>query len=387
MTVVIPDWIWIFFTLALGCCVGSFLNVVVYRVPREKSLIRPGSACPSCDKHIRFYDNIPLLSWLILGRKCRYCKAPISPRYFVIELITGLLFVFTYFLLFRSGYRAGIPPFLSGGWLVYLLIIILLSALVACSAIDLELWIIPLTICWLITILAFITSALAPLLIDPKAIRGYFILPYASAKTAALGLGAAVGLGISLLLLVTGVIKRSYEWQHEHDADVPYEDENEPEYNHRLEVLREIVFLLPIIACAVAVYCLTDRVEPIRRFWLDFSQHPAIAGLLGSVYAYFIGCATVWFFRILGTLLFNKEAMGLGDVHLMGAAGAVVGAWPITAAFFIAPFFGLIWAMSQMFFRKTRQIPYGPWLSLGIFVVIILNDYIYAYYNRLFGIQ
>ncbi|GAJ13021.1 unnamed protein product, partial [marine sediment metagenome] len=88
----VPDWIWLIFIFAFGCCIGSFLNVVIYRVPRDKSLVMPPSACPACDKHIRFYDNIPLLSWLLLGRKCRYCKAPISPRYFVVELLTALVF-------------------------------------------------------------------------------------------------------------------------------------------------------------------------------------------------------------------------------------------------------------------------------------------------------
>ena len=68
--------------------------------------------------------------------------------------------------------------------------------------------------------------------------------------------------------------------------------------------------------------------------------------------------------------------MGLGDVHLMGAAGAVIGPIPVVVAFFIAPFFGLAWAGFQMFFKKIRQIPYGPFLSLGIFVVMILHDWI-----------
>jgi len=69
--VAVPDWIWFVFTFAFGCCIGSFLNVVIYRLPRDKSLVTPPSACPSCGKHIHFYDNIPLFSWLFLGQKCR----------------------------------------------------------------------------------------------------------------------------------------------------------------------------------------------------------------------------------------------------------------------------------------------------------------------------
>ena len=68
--------------------------------------------------------------------------------------------------------------------------------------------------------------------------------------------------------------------------------------------------------------------------------------------------------------------MGLGDVHLMGAAGTVIGPLLVVVAFFIAPFFGLFWAGVQMFFKKTRQIPYGPFLSLAVFTVMILHDWI-----------
>ncbi len=405
---VIPDWFWITFTFAFGCCVGSFLNVVIYRLPREKSIVRPPSACPACGKHIRFYDNIPLISYLILGRKCRYCKAPISPRYFIIELLTGLVFVFTYYLFFRSYLLAGVPAFLSGGWLLYLVTIILLSALIAASAIDLELWIIPLWVCWFITAVGIIGSALAPLFIDYKLIRGYHLLPYASAGTAALALGAAVGLGISWLLLVTGLLKRSYDFPEETTEDGGQKAGGSSEterqatsdkrrINHRLEVLRELLFLTPIVACAIVVFWLTKaqgveqqgqiagKIKTIHAFWLNFTQRPIVAGLFGSIFAYFIGCAVVWATRILGTLGFGKEAMGLGDVHLMGAAGACIGPLPITVAFFVAPFFGLAWALVQMFFKKTRQIPYGPFLSLGIFVAIIAHNRIYGYLAWVLG--
>jgi leader peptidase (prepilin peptidase)/N-methyltransferase len=392
--VIIPGWFWITFTFAFGCCIGSFLNVVIYRLPREKSLVKPPSACPACGKHIRFYDNIPLISYLLLGRKCRYCKAPISPRYFIIELLTGLTFLFTYYLFFRSYLRAGVPAFLSGGWLVYLITIILLSALIAASAIDVELWIIPLCVCWFITAVGIIGSALAPFVIDYKLIRGYHLLPYASADTAALALGGAVGLGVSLLLLVTGLIKRSYDFPEDSDTgqaassdqqqatanEHPVTSDERP-INHRLEAIRELIFLTPVIALSLAAYWLTKNVAPVREFWLNFSQKPIVAGLFGSIFAYFIGCAVVWATRILGTLGFGREAMGLGDVHLMGGAAACIGPVLVAAAFFIAPFFGLAAALVRMFFKKTRQIPYGPSLSTGILVCIIMHDRIQDWFN------
>jgi len=81
---------------ALGLCFGSFLNVCIYRLPRGKSVVTPRSACPHCGDPIPLYHNLPVVSWVILRGKCRSCKQPISPRYLVIELLTGLLFLGCY---------------------------------------------------------------------------------------------------------------------------------------------------------------------------------------------------------------------------------------------------------------------------------------------------
>lgn len=85
-----------FLVFITGAMLGSFLNVVIYRLPREKSLVWPGSKCPKCNNEIAAYDNIPILSWLLLMGKCRYCKEPISFRYPFIELLTASLFLLTY---------------------------------------------------------------------------------------------------------------------------------------------------------------------------------------------------------------------------------------------------------------------------------------------------
>jgi len=396
--VAVPDWIWFVFIFAFGCCIGSFLNVVIYRLPRDKSLVTPPSACPACGRHIRFYDNVPLVSWLFLGRKCRYCKASISPRYFIIELLTGLVFLGLFILYFQFNLRNGIRLDAGGGWFIYLIHIIMLGAFIAASAIDLELWIIPLSICWLVTAAGFIGSAVCVYIIDPALIRAYSLLPSATANTGALAVGATAGLVISLVLLVSGVLKRSYDSEDSEDSQsAVHENLKEPDdsageskepaeqhFNHRLEACREIIFLLPIIVCSGAGLWIIREVAPVGNWWADFSQHPAISGLLGSVWGYFVGCGIVWGIRIFGTLGFGKEAMGLGDVHLMGAAGAVIGPVYVVVAFFVAPFFGLAWAGFQMFFKKIRQIPYGPFLSLGIFVVIILHDWIRDYMSFVF---
>jgi leader peptidase (prepilin peptidase)/N-methyltransferase len=382
--VAVPDWIWLVFVFAFGSCVGSFLNVVIYRLPRDKSLIRPPSACPACGRHIRFYDNIPLVSWVLLGRKCRYCKARISPRYFIIEMVTGVIFSGLFFLYFRTDLRPGLPPFWQGGWFVYVLHIILLASLVAASAIDLELWVIPISVCWFATAVGLVGSAVGGYVINPDLIRQYAILPAASVGTASLAAGAATGLGITWVLVASGLIKRSYESGD--SPDVPDQTGESPaiQFNHREETCKEIVFLLPIIICSLGAYLIIQQSPPIRAWLVELLQRPVAAGLLGSIWGYFAGCGVVWGTRILGTLGFGKEAMGLGDVHLMGAAGATIGATPVIVTFFVAPFFGLAWAGFQMFFKKTRQIPYGPFLSLGIFVVMILHDRILGYLSAIF---
>ncbi len=79
-----------------GLAFGSFLNVCIHRLPLGRSVVTPRSACPTCKEPIAFYDNIPVLSWLILGGRCRHCRSKISPRYLMIELLTGVLFLACY---------------------------------------------------------------------------------------------------------------------------------------------------------------------------------------------------------------------------------------------------------------------------------------------------
>src|SRR2546426_8844189 len=122
-------WSLVFFTF--GCMVGSFLNVCIHRMPLGQSVVSPGSHCPHCQYAIPWYLNIPLLTWLYLRGKCANCKAPISIRYFLVELLTGLLFLGLWLLYGRQS---------LGLVLAYA---ILLSGLVVATFIDFEHFIIP----------------------------------------------------------------------------------------------------------------------------------------------------------------------------------------------------------------------------------------------------
>src|SRR5437762_2791 len=96
--VVMPTAYVLLIILIFGAIVGSFLNVCIYRIPREKSLLWPGSHCGHCFQAIRWYDNIPLLSYWILRGRCRYCGVRFSMRYFFVELLTGAAFAGLFFL-------------------------------------------------------------------------------------------------------------------------------------------------------------------------------------------------------------------------------------------------------------------------------------------------
>ena len=85
-----------FLIFLLGVCLGSFANVCIYRLPKDKQIISGRSLCPKCKKKINWYDNLPLISFIILNRRCRNCKKTISSRYFIVELITGITFFIIY---------------------------------------------------------------------------------------------------------------------------------------------------------------------------------------------------------------------------------------------------------------------------------------------------
>ena len=83
----------IVFAMVFGLALGSFLNVCIYRIPLKKSIVRPPSSCPQCGARIRFYDNIPVISYIVLLGRCRHCRTPISLRYPLVEILIGLLSV------------------------------------------------------------------------------------------------------------------------------------------------------------------------------------------------------------------------------------------------------------------------------------------------------
>jgi leader peptidase (prepilin peptidase)/N-methyltransferase len=130
---------WYIIVFGYGAIVGSFLNVLIYRMPLNMSVSKPPSHCPRCNTLLRFWDNIPLFAFLSLGGKCRYCRAPISWRYFGVELLTACLWTALF-------YRIADKSSLS--WVDFLAQALFVSVLIAVIFIDLDHFIIPDELNW-----------------------------------------------------------------------------------------------------------------------------------------------------------------------------------------------------------------------------------------------
>ena len=392
--------LYIVFLFAFGACVGSFLNVVVWRLPRGESLVTPPSHCPKCGNTLRWFDNIPVLGWIKLRGKCRFCGQPISPRYPIVEAVTGALLVLYYVCFFllnigpcaypgrltETGFPVREPPLAwPRDWDIYALYMLLLCALLAGSLIDAEHFILPIEMFWYVVAPA---GLVWHAIIDVPGAKGALNVGPAGGAMAA---GGAIGLLISLALWWKGwlpssfadggplmeVEREAYEQEREQarkegrEPELP--DEDLPEYTPaqiRAEIRKEMLFLLPPLALA-ALFTLLALRGPFAHGWSGLMTYHWLTGLLGSVLGLLVGGFVVWLTRILGTYAFGREAMGMGDVHLMAAVGAVIGAGASVVAFFIAPFFGLVLAIYLMLTGKRRELPYGPYLSLGTAFVLL----------------
>lgn len=366
---------WIIFLFAFGACVGSFLNVVIHRLPRGESIVFPGSHCPECGRSIRWYDNIPLVSYLALRGRCRACKTAISPRYLLIELATACVVAGLYVCYFVLDIREGAGE-ITESWGMYVPHAALLCGLLACSAVDVKYWLVPLEVCWVVAGFGLVFSAAMP----------HQWMPTVSPPAAAAAVAASLGIGISMLLQHFGVLRQSFI----DAADPPPGKEETPRaaaasadggVSPRREVLRELLFLSPALVLAAGAWLLMTHVEPVGDAWSravspdasgPFAPH--MAGLMASLAGLLVGGAWIWGIRILGTLGFGKEAMGLGDVHIMAAVGAVTGWIVPSLAFFVAPFFGLCWALYLFARRRQRELPYGPWLAAATAAVMLFYD-------------
>jgi len=252
--------------------VGSFLGLIIYRLPRTQSIVSPPSHCPKCNHRIRWFDNIPLFSYVVLGGKCRDCKTGISLRYPFVEFITAFFFV--------AFYATDIIGIFGNAtsMAVFAIHCALISALIAITFIDFDLRIIP----------------------DEISVGGTVV---------ALCLGA----------LLPGVM------------------------------------------------------FPIPQFFGGLEPH--LAGCLTSMLGAAVGAGMTYATGELGRLAFKKEAMGLGDVKLMAMLGGLLGWQAAVVIFFIAPFAGLVIALPRKLITGDSYIAYGPFLAIACVVYIFFEPY------------
>ena len=276
-----------FFSFALGACIASFLNVVIWRVPRGESIVRPPSHCPKCNAEIKWYQNIPILAWLALRGKCANCKAPISPRYILIELLGGVLFLAAFCKYISSDAHWPVP-------LVQVLVVwIWISLMIVGSMIDFDHKLLP----------DFVT--------------------------------------------VGGMVLGLVFW-----------------------LFRSLSF---------------------KNFSFHFCFEMFLP-LLFSVVGLVFGFGLLWLIRFLGSKAFKREAMGLGDVFLMGAVGALFGPVAVLVTLILSSVFGSVVGLSMVALSKTKfgkfvEIPYGPYICLGCLAYMFYGAELIGWYLRLMGVR
>ncbi|MCE2883812.1 MAG: A24 family peptidase, partial [Planctomycetaceae bacterium] len=251
----------------------------------------------------------------------------------------------------------------------YIVVVIAISGLVAMTIVDAKTMLIPVEIPTVVTIVAFVGWLVQGFLPESRSLREFVPIPVASWTVTFGAVGMLIGLGVSRWLVATGRLRVSFaDW-----ADYVKDGEDGAAYPHaRREMLAEIAFILPGIAGA-GVACV---LAGLLGYTSSETVCQPMTLLGGSMIGWITGGALVWSVRILGSLAFGREAMGLGDVHLQAAVGAALG-WKVAVlAFFVAVFIAIAWAIvSALLGRFTsffrREMPFGPHLAVAAILFVV----------------
>jgi leader peptidase (prepilin peptidase)/N-methyltransferase len=350
----VPFHFWSLVFFAFGCIVGSFLNVCIYRMPLDLSVVSPPSHCPHCKYSIPFYLNVPLLTWLSLRGKCKNCGAPISPRYFVVELLTGVAFLACW-LAFGSA-----SPWIA---LVYCLF---LAGLIAATFIDFEHFIIPDEITIGGAVVGFVISFFLPQLHDVQTVgqgmgQGVLgILVGGGVVYAVLRLGKLL-FGRQKIKLPDGTkIVFTETALCLPDQEIPYE-----------EIFYRKSDMVVLEARTVELIDrgygdVTLRLSPHRLMLGDEELNPETVPHVEAV------CSE---------LVLPREAMGLGDVKFMAAIGAFIGWQGAVFALMASSVIGSVVGIALIAARKrewSSRMPYGPYIALAAVIWIFGGKNLFA---------
>jgi len=345
-------WIWLIPAFLIGGCIGSFLNVVIYRVPLGLSVNDPKrSFCPLCKKPIPMWLNFPMISWLWLRGKCRECHAPIAFRYFGVELLTAVLFAVVWWLFASQINAVEVVIFL---W-------ILMAMLVSITFIDAEHLIIPTSLTWAGSIIGIGACAAWPQLPVLAGEAGNW---FAGVKSGVIGwIAGFVGLWFIVELGKMAFGKKALkfdkpvEWslkEPEGDQDpmlfmidgeaIPWWDIFSRKTDRLLVETTDILVDGESVGGGSLIIRELEIQLPDGAI-IQLSKMKSLGGTATST-------------------VIPREAMGMGDVHLLGMIGAFFGWTGVFFSLFAASVFAIIAALiGRIGFGK--QLPFGPFLAMG----------------------
>jgi prepilin signal peptidase PulO-like enzyme (type II secretory pathway) len=351
----LPFAYYVIFALIFGLLIGSFLNVVIHRLPLDESIIFPGSHCPVCGRSIRPLDNIPLISYALLRGRCRSCSARISPVYPLVEILTALLFATIIYI--------------TGPNREALLDMAFACIMLALVMIDARYLLLPNAI----TYPGFIFALVAATLRGGWEMRAggdldLFIItpgfdPWRAAFFGGLLLALAA-VGFRLLDRLDLILFNKYfEW-----AELNEESPEEREDHRRKAGASLIIGLLIAVIWAVTVI----KFSPNERFAFEHAYHELLSASMGA----FIGGGLIWGLRAVYFYVRGIEGMGLGDVKMMSISGAFLGWRGVIGVLLISSILGVV-AGIVLALRSRRgletALPYG--VCLGIASVIVMLIY------------
>ena len=349
----LPFHFWSLVFFVLGCIVGSFLNVCIHRLPSGMSIVTPKSHCPNCKYSIPWYLNIPLVTWLALRGRCKNCGAPIAPRYFIVELLTGVAFLSCWLAFGNAGHPLPSLPLA----LVYA---VFLAGLIVATFIDFEHLIIPDEITLSGMAVGFTASFSLPSLHGASTLNVGMQRSFIGAVVGAATIYAILRLGKWLFgrqrvkLPVETKIIFTDTSVHLPDKEISYDE---------LFYRRSDVIVLH-----------ARTVELVDRGYKDVMMRLALrSGLLEIEQANFetekLNPEEIHHLEAVGTeIVLPREAMGLGDVKFMGAIGAFIGWQGVMFSLMLSSMIGAVVGVTLIAMRRrewSSKIPYGPYIALA----------------------
>ena len=357
----VPFHFWSVTIFVFGSMVGSFLNVCIYRMPREESVISPPSHCPRCQYSIPWYLNIPIFTWLVLRGRCANCRTSISIRYLVVEFVTGAFFL-TCWLIYG--------PDSPGLALVFGFFI---AGLLCATFIDFEHFIIPDEI----TIGGIFAGIAASLMV--KDLHGAAVLSESLKQSL---IGAAAGAGIVYAILRGGKLLFGKEKIEINEGDFIRFSETSLELPDR-EVPYEDIFYRKSDAITLTAKSLkltpkdlTGDLPTEELTHVEFALTPNSLTIEGQQYnPEQVSSIEV----VTEEIILPREAMGLGDVKFMAAIGAFIGWKGALFSLMASSVLGSIVGIALILLKKqewSSRLPYGPYIAIAALIWVFFSPQI-----------